>query len=95
MRFEGELDTVECESCGRTVSTEDDEGWEDNHLCPGCRSRLYKEFLITPCTICGKPMGKNSDPWYNPDEEYAHGRCIESLSDSQLEEGEWSNEHFD
>jgi len=89
MRFKGE--TVTCEGCGREISEEDDQGYEDTPLCSGCSAREYQIYLKIPCALCGKPMGENADPWCNIDEEYAHDKCIKKLTDEQVEEAEWYN----
>jgi predicted amidophosphoribosyltransferase len=38
-------DTVYCESCGKRVDREEDDGWggEDCDLCPQCMAALAKE----------------------------------------------------
>lgn len=89
MKFENS--TFICDECEREYNEDDDAGNEDQHLCPVCASELYNTFIKSPCLICGKPMGKNSDAWYNSNDQYAHGKCIEKLSDNEIEDGEWSN----
>jgi len=88
MRFRGEI--IHCETCGREISEEDDCGWEDNPLCPECSAIAYSEYINTPCGICGKKMKEDlSEPWVNCNEEYAHGKCAEKLSEKKIEEDEW------
>jgi len=90
MRFKGE--TVHCESCNREIAEEDDMGWEDNPLCSGCSARAYQAFINTPCKICGKKMGKESNPFYDENQDWAHGNCVDKLSDEELEEQCWSDD---
>lgn len=93
MRFIG--DTFICDECGHECSENDDSGNEDERICQICASGRYNEYLKTLCALCGKPMGDdNSDPYWNPNEEYAHGKCVEKLSDKEQMDQEWSNEWY-
>lgn len=92
MRFDGEWDTAICEDCDRTVSESDDCGWEDTSLCSGCSARRTQEFVNSPCNLCKKPMGKDSDGMWNCDGETAHTKCVKKLSEKKQEEQEWSDE---
>lgn len=92
MRFKGE--TITCDICGAEISENNNVGFEDTILCRGCSAVEYKNFLESPCIICGKPMKEDtSDTWYNSDSDYAHGKCIKTLTDQQIEDDGWTNEY--
>ena len=80
MRFEGQFETVICEDCSREISHLDDEGFEDNPLCSGCRERRVIEHQKSKCSICNKKMG-DGDYHYNTEDSdsSAHSRCVETL----------------
>jgi len=59
----------------------------DDSLCPGCQSRLYQEFIKSPCKLCGEPMGKGGEAMYQEDEA-AHMACWEKLPDGD-DKDEW------
>ena len=85
--------TLICDDCFREFSEWDDSGFEDEIVCPVCNAKRIVEYLKSPCKICGKPMGKDKHPFFNIDNDSAHGECVSKLSDKEFEEGEWSDEY--
>ena len=91
MRFKGE--TFICELCGKEYSPIDNAGYEDEDICDVCGSRRFKAYIESLCHFCKKPMGKEDiNPFYSGAlDEYAHSKCIEKLSDDEIDEGEWNS----
>lgn len=92
MRFKDDLDTVECEDCGREINVVDDNGFEDESLCKACSLKRQIAFENSICPICKKKIGKTSEVFFNTEEEYqyAHKQCVETLSEK--EQCDWSDD---
>jgi len=92
LRFKGY--TVICDDCFEEFNEWDDSGYEDECICLTCGAKRMNNYLNSPCRICGKPMGHDKQPFFNVDGEPAHGKCIETLSEEELEKEEWSDEYY-